>query len=137
MTSSDKKETRLHGLLCALILLLAALLLRAATPDPAGHGTAMRAFGILTAVILMFYANAVPKRLLPLARLRQDPVAEQALRRYTGWAMVLAGAGELLIWLFAPIGLAFWCALALVVAALAAIAWKCAALRAPHAGSAP
>ncbi|HZX27541.1 MAG TPA: hypothetical protein VFF16_10750, partial [Telluria sp.] len=70
MTSSDHKGQHLHGLLCALILLLAALLLRAATPEGAGHGTALRAFGVLTAVILIYYANAVPKRLVPLARLR-------------------------------------------------------------------
>lgn len=68
-----------------------------------GDDLARRLWGVLLGAVVIVYANAAPKTLPPLARMRCDPAAEQALRRFTGWALVAGGLGYAAAWLFAPL----------------------------------
>ena len=66
---------------------------------------ARRLAGVLLGAIVVVYANAIPKALA--ARMRcASPAADQAARRFAGWALVLGGLGYMLAWLAAPIGMA-------------------------------
>src|SRR5690606_12041371 len=67
---------------------------------------AQRVQGVVMGLIVVVFANAAPKTLTPLARLRCDPVAEQAIRRFAGWSLVLGGLGYALAWLAAPLSIA-------------------------------
>jgi hypothetical protein len=42
--------------------------------------------------VVVICANAVPKVLTPLIQSRCDPIAHQAIRRFTGWSLVIGGA---------------------------------------------
>ena len=50
--------------------------------------------------------NAVPKAFVPLLHLGCDPVAEQAMRRFAGWALALGGAAYAVAWAIAPLSAA-------------------------------
>lgn len=91
--------------------------------------TAVRLNGVTMGVLLVAWANTMPKMLVPLHRLACDPAREQALRRFAGWAMVLGGLGYTLAFALAPIAVAATlaiCLLAPAVVAVAAIVARCA-----------
>jgi hypothetical protein len=67
---------------------------------------ARRLLGIGMGAIVFVYANALPKTLIPLDRLRTDPAAEQATRRFTGWTIALGGAAYAIAWIVAPLEIA-------------------------------
>jgi dienelactone hydrolase len=71
------------------------------SPEFLSKELATRAIGVLSGAFIVYYANAVPKALTPLARMR-DPAAEQAARRFIGWTIVLGGVGYALAWVIAP-----------------------------------
>ena len=48
---------------------------------------------MLGLLVVVVCANAIPKSLTSLARLRGSPAAEQAARRFAGWSLVLGGLG--------------------------------------------
>ena len=73
-----------RSLAAAAILLIAAATLRFLAPEYIDRDLARRIMGMMTGSIVIFYANVVPKVLTPLARLRCDPAAEQAVRRFAG-----------------------------------------------------
>ena len=89
------------GLFAGATLVLAVLTVKFGDSE-----SKRRVFGIVSGALLMFYANALPKTLRPLARLRCSPVTEQALRRFAGWGMTLGGAAFSLAWLVAPLEIA-------------------------------
>lgn len=95
-----------RALILAALLLGVAAALRLLSPHPVSPETARRSMGVLLGVVVIVYANAVPKALSPLTRMRGDPAAEQNLRRFTGWSLVSGGVGYALAWLFAPLNLA-------------------------------
>ena len=76
------------------------------------------ACGVLLGAVVTIYANEAPKALTPLLRMRCDPVAEQAMRRFTGWSLALGGIGYAGAWLFAPIGSASTIAICLLGASM-------------------
>jgi hypothetical protein len=80
--------------------------------DFIGAEATIRMMGVLMGLIILVLANAVPKRLVPLARLHCDPVREQALRRFAARMAVLGALGYTLAYAFAPIAIvhkvAFW-----------------------------
>lgn len=61
-----------------------------------------RILGALMGLAVVWYANAAPKSLTPLSRMRCDPVREQFARRVTGFALTAGGLGYAATWLFAP-----------------------------------
>ncbi|KQQ87886.1 hypothetical protein [Massilia sp. Leaf139] len=110
-----------RSLLAAAAILGGAAALRWATPDLLSVEWAQRLTGALLGIVVVFYANVIPKSLTSLARLR-SPQAEQAARRFAGWSLVLGGLGYMLAMLLAPLA---WMHLAggavLAVALLAAV----------------
>ncbi len=119
MTSSFRNRRPL-----ALALFYAALLV--ATSVLGRHyldaATAVRLNGVTMGVLLVAWANTMPKMLVPLDRLACDPAREQALRRFAGWAMVLGGLGYTLAFALAPIAIAATLAMCLLAPAVVAVA---------------
>ncbi|MCC2972124.1 hypothetical protein [Massilia sp. IC2-476] len=90
----------------ALILALSALLAWAGPTwlDPAWT---RRLLGALLGLVVVVYANDIPKALAKRARMRcTSPGADQAARRFAGWSLVLGGIAYMLAWLLAPLELA-------------------------------
>jgi hypothetical protein len=64
---------------------------------------AVRLMGMLTGlVVVVVGGNAIPKTLVPLARLSCAPAREPTLRRVCGWAAVVGGLGYTLAYALAP-----------------------------------
>ena len=104
MNTNPSQTGRAIGsaLILAGIFLQASIALKWLTPDPLSAETAHRIMGVLMGALVVFYANDVPKSLTPLVRMRCDPSAEQALRRFTGWSLALGGAAFAAASLLAP-----------------------------------
>jgi hypothetical protein len=88
--------------------------------------------GMLMGSVVLVSANAIPKRLVPLARLSCDPAREQTLRRFGGRVLVLGGLGYTFAYALAPIPIASTlaiCLLAPAVLVVAGITARCAWMR--------
>jgi len=94
------------GLIIAGVLLGVTALVAFLSPDFIRHDLGQRLLGILTGALIVYYANAVPKALRPLAKLRCDPAVEQAIRRFVGWSIVLGGTAYTLSWILTPVDVA-------------------------------
>jgi hypothetical protein len=110
-----------HSLVVAALIMAASASLAWAAPEHISAELAQRLFGVMLSVVVVVYANAAPKALVPLARLRCDAATEQSLRRYTGRSIVLGGIGFGLAWVFAPIEFAGLLAAALLATAFVAV----------------
>lgn len=110
----------LRGLALASALLLATLAIKLVSPDYISADGAARALGVMLGALVVVVANKVPKMLAPLTA-ACSAAAQQALRRLTGWALVLGGLGYIGAWLFAPIGAAPTIALTLLGTAFALV----------------
>lgn len=118
--------------LAAIYLLTAVVLNALRQRDVVSAETAERLMGVLLGSVVIVSANAIPKRLVPLARLSCDPGREQTLRRFAGRAMVLGGLGFTLAYVLAPIAIASTlaiCLLAPAVLVVAGIMTRCAWMR--------
>jgi len=60
-----------------------------------------RILGVMAGMLVMYYANAVPKALKPLAKLK-NPARHESLQRFVGWSLLLGGLGYTLAFAFAP-----------------------------------
>ena len=114
----------------AAFIIAASLLLRWATPEYLSAEMARRLTGVLLGAIVVVYANAIPKSLVALARLRCSPAREQAARRFAGWSLVLGGIGYRAASLIAPLA-----SMHLVGGAILAVALAAAILRCMRAGN--
>jgi hypothetical protein len=85
-------------------------------------GTVVRLMGMLMGLVVLVCANAIPKTLVPLARLSCDPAREQTLRRVVGWAGVLGGLAYTLAYALAPIAIAARLANSLLTPAVVVVA---------------
>ena len=115
--------------LAALYLLTATVLNALRQHQIVSAEASVRLMGILMGLVMLVSANAIPKRLVPLARLSCDPVREQTLRRFAGRAMVLGCLGYALAYALAPIAIASklaMCLLAPAVLVVAGIVARCA-----------
>ncbi|HEU4852032.1 MAG TPA: hypothetical protein VFT37_07740 [Telluria sp.] len=121
MTISPKVASLARAALLAVLFIGIAAALKHTPADYIDPELARRIVGVMTAGIVILYANMVPKSLTPLAALQCDPAAEQALRRFTGIVLVLGGIGYALAWMFAPLDSANAIAMALLGAALAVV----------------
>jgi len=118
-------------ILAGLILALAFGLNLAADRGFIEPGTSDRGMGVVTGLVLVVFANAMPKNFGPLSESRCGPGRGQNLRRFAGWTLVLAGLGHSLVWLTLPIPLAHvWAkvvvasGLVLVVAAVLVVGYR-------------
>jgi thiosulfate reductase cytochrome b subunit len=102
-----------RGLVLGAVYLVAAIVVNELQRrDVVGNETVIRILGVLRGLIVVILANAVPKRLVPLADLYCDPVREQRLRRFAARVMLLGGLGYTLAYVLAPMAivhtLAIW-----------------------------
>jgi hypothetical protein len=99
--------------------LLLCLTLVSRTQALSGEVLRERGLGFLMGVIVVVFANVVPKQ--------AGSVLGMGIRRMTGWSLVLAGIGYCAAWLFLPLAWAGTAALAMLlcatVFALARTAW--------------
>lgn len=77
-----------------------------------------RVFGIVMGITIVIFSNPVAKRLPGEAA----KPGQAAFKRFFARTMVLAGLGHSLVWLLAPIGIAAWIAIAVIVAGFVLIA---------------
>jgi hypothetical protein len=70
--------------------------------DPDDRSFASAALGFLMGGVLIFMGNYIPKRLPDLDEEKYDPAKVLAIKRFAGWAFVLAGMGYILAWLILP-----------------------------------
>lgn len=113
-----------RALLAAALIIAASAALKWAAPGYLSTEWSQRLTGALLGLVVVVYANVIPKSITKLARLRCSPQAEQAARRFAGWSLVLGGLGYVLAMLFAPLA-----GMHLVGAALLAVGLLAAVLR--------
>ncbi len=65
--------------------------------------TGERTMGVAIGLVLVVFANFMPKNLGPLSESRCATDKGQNMRRFAAWTFVLAGLGHALIWLTFPI----------------------------------
>ncbi len=119
-------------LIAAIYLLTAVLLNELRQRQVVSAETVVRLIGMLMGSVVLVSANAIPKRLVPLARLSCDPAREQTLRRFGGRVLVLGGLGYTLAYALAPIAIDSTlaiCLLAPAVLVVAGITARCAWMR--------
>jgi hypothetical protein len=98
-------STLTRSIVAAGLVIGTAALIKWLEPTLLGAEGAKRGFAILIGVYVIYYANKIPKAAASGSR-RRSAGAEQASRRFAGWAMVSGGLGYMAAWLFAPIELA-------------------------------
>lgn len=134
MKPSSRLSHLCRAVLAAACILGASALLAWAAPAYLDPEWARRLAGVLLGAIVVVYANAIPKALA--ARMRcASPGADQAARRFAGWALVLGGLGYMLAWLAAPIGVAGMVGGLVLGAAVTCAALGCIRIGARRAGS--
>jgi len=120
MTTNPCQTSRVsisRGLMVAGVLLGVSFALKRLSPDHISPELSHRLLGVLMGAVVVVYANAVPKTLSPLIQMRCNPVAEQAMRRFTGWSLVVGGAAYAVASLIAPLDKADLLAVTLLGAA--------------------
>lgn len=119
-------------LVAAIYLLTAVVLNELRQRQLVSAEMAMRLMGMLMGSAVLVSANAIPKRLVPLARLSCAPAREQTLRRFAAWTLVLGGLSYTLAYALAPIAIASTlaiCLLAPAVLVVGGITARCAWMR--------
>jgi hypothetical protein len=127
--SNESRAALFRGLIIAGVLIGITAVLRFLTPMHVSPETARRALGALMGAVVVVYANEVPKALTPLVRMRCEPAVEQAMRRFTGWSLVLGGMSYSLAWLIAPLGNANLLAASLLATSLLFVVLRIARAR--------
>lgn len=114
-----------RALFVAAMILGASAALKWAAPEHLSPEWALRLSGALLGLVVVFYANVIPKSLTSLARLGGSPAAEQAARRFAGWSLVLGGLGYMLAMFVAPLASMHVVGGVVLAAALAAAMLRC------------
>ncbi|MGG7603135.1 hypothetical protein [Massilia sp. BKSP1R2A-1] len=133
MKPSPRFSQLCRAVLGALFILGAAGLIAWASPAWLDPEWARRLAGALLGGVVVVYANAIPKALSKRMRCA-SPAADQAARRFAGWALVLGGLGYMLAWLAAPLHLAGMVGGLMLGLAVTCAALGCIRIGARHAG---
>ena len=102
----------------AALLLLSSIALSMLSPAYISPDIVRRLNMALMGCLVVAYANVIPKVLTPAARFSCSPAQNQAIRRFTGWSLVLGGIGYTLAALFAPLDMVMLLACASLATAL-------------------
>jgi hypothetical protein len=127
-----KQKELARGVVVAGLLIAASLAIVTARrlgliADP---DLAPRISGILCGLVLACYGNFIPRRLVRYEPDSAQPARRQAALRFSGWAFVLAGLANALVWAFAPsTGMALW-SMVPIIAAIALVTLRCLRLSA-------
>ena len=114
-----------RALVAAAVIIAASAVLKWAAPAYLSPEWSTRLGGALLGLVVVFYANVIPKSLTSLARLQCSPQAEQAARRFAGWSLVLGGLGYIGAMLFAPLAAMHLVGGAILAASLLAATLRC------------
>lgn len=128
----NRESLRFAVAYAAVILVVAEALAiaRATGAIAAGdESVALRFLGIVCGLVIVFYGNIAPKQASCVDPASPDAGRRQALQRYLGWVLVLAGLANTLIWLLVPIDQAALWSMVPLAAALALIALRVARSR--------
>lgn len=114
----------------ALILagLMLAFALGLAWANNAGlisEESSRRASQVLAGLVVVYFANLVPKSLEPLLS-GCEPSRAQAMQRFGGWTLVLGGLGYSAAWLAAPLDVARPAAITILATAVVLVVARCA-----------
>ena len=126
-----KQKELARGIVVAGLLIVAALAAVGARragliADPE---LPARISGILCGLVLAVYGNVIPRRLVRYEPDSARPARRQAALRFSGWAFVLAGLANALVWAFAPsTAMALW-SMVPIVAAIALVTLRCLRMR--------
>ncbi len=101
--SQSSRALIVRSLAIAAIILGTSLTVTALSPEYLSDDLARRLIGVMLGAVVLIYANAVPKALSPMIEARCNPADSQAIRRFTGWSLVLGGAAYSVAWMVAPI----------------------------------
>ncbi len=133
MKPSSQFSQLCRAVLGALFILGAAAVLAWASPAYLDPEWSRRLAGALLGGVVVVYANAIPKALSKRMRCA-SPGADQAARRFAGWALVLGGLGYMLAWLAAPLHLSGMVGGLTLGLAVTCAALGCMRIGARHAG---
>lgn len=104
------KNSVAFSLVIAALMIAAPLVMiyldRQGVIPASGEEISARTMGVLMGLLLIAYANMMPKKMKPLAETQCDPGREQGARRFSGKAIVLGGALWVVAWIAAPFDLA-------------------------------
>jgi len=64
-----------------------------------------RVMGAMIGIVLAISGNYIPKTLKPMSERQCNSSRWISLRRFAGWAFVIAGSSYSAVWLFAPVEL--------------------------------
>jgi hypothetical protein len=103
MTDEAAGSPVARALVGAALIIGASAALSFASPQYISDELARRLVGVMLGLVVVIFANSAPKALTPFASMNCDPATEQALRRFTAWAIVVGGLGFAAIWMFAPL----------------------------------
>jgi hypothetical protein len=102
---------------------------------PADHGeTSVRGFNAALGILEVGYASAAAKQLRRLTDIG-DLAAEQSLRRFVAWVLVIGGLLYSTIWLAAPYDLAADLSIGALGSAVAIAVGRCLMVRAQRRGA--
>lgn len=132
MTQKQKELAwAIAGAAVLILLPLGAIAARSwgLVEDP-GHDLPGRLYGIAAGLIIAAYGNIAPRKLVRYDPDSPRPARKQAAIRFSGWAFVLGGLANALIWaVVSPIDLAAMLSMVPLAAALAVSLARCAGLR--------
>jgi hypothetical protein len=122
------------GLAGAAVLILIPLCAIAARTwglvDDPGHDLPGRLYGVAAGLIVAAYGNIAPRKLVRYDLDSPDLARRQAAIRFSGWAFVLGGLANALIWIIvSPIDLAAKLSMVPLAAALILVLLRCGRLR--------
>ena len=86
-------------IVAGLILALAVAVSMASNSGFIDPDTGERVMGAANGLVLVLFANFMPKNLGPLSESRCAPGKGQNMRRFAAWTFVMAGLGHSIIWL--------------------------------------
>ena len=132
MTDKQKQLAwALAGAALVILVPLAALAARAwGLVEDAGHDLPGRLYGITAGLIVAAYGNIAPRRMVRYDPGSPRPAAKQAAIRFSGWAFVIGGLANALIWaVVSPIDRAAMLSMVPLALALVLVFARCARLR--------
>ena len=103
--SAERSQLTLKGALmgAGLILMISLGVSLASTYGIIDGSASKRAMGVVLGLVLVVYANSIPKILTPLTAGKCDPAREQSFQRFAGWTFVLSGLAYSISWLLLPV----------------------------------